>query len=88
MTTFVKVSILTALVLTSCSLSGCIPGNKKEYRAVDTCAVTKPPIPDRFLDATPDERLVYMTNSYISQVKEVTLCNERIKATNSYNKAK
>lgn len=65
-------------------LSGC---TNKEYQAVPLCKVATPPDPDRFIKAGVDERLVLMTNSYITASRYVGECNNNIKLINNANKA-
>lgn len=74
-----------ALLITLLFLGGC---GHTTYKPVPECPVAKPPAIERFLEASPDERLVVMGGAYISQVKAVAQCNNRIRATNALNKAK
>jgi hypothetical protein len=49
--------------------------------------VAKPSDPERFLNGTPDERLVILGDAYIHQVKSVARCNNNIRLINERNKA-
>ncbi len=66
-------------------LPGCTP---KVYQAVPECAVVKPVSPERYLDASTDERLVLVSSTYIAQVKAVAKCNNDIRLINTSNKAR
>lgn len=76
--------LLLLLVFVTLFLHGC--GNRT-YRAVPQCEPERPPKAEQFVKATPDEKLVLMTNAYIKQTKVVVDCNEDIQLINAANKA-
>ncbi|QTH80498.1 hypothetical protein PA10_00300 [Pseudomonas phage pPa_SNUABM_DT01] len=76
--------LLLAVLLVLPFLHGC--GNN-QYKAVPECAITTPPDVKRFAQGNPDERLVLMSNAYISQTKNVNDCNAKIRLVNASNKA-
>ncbi|MNE84190.1 hypothetical protein D3C81_1726660 [compost metagenome] len=76
--------LLFVLASTMFLLHGC--GNN-QYRAVPQCDVFAPPKAERYVKASPDEKLIQMTNAYIGQTKNVSDCNEKIRLANAANKA-
>lgn len=66
------------------ALAGC---QAQSYHEVPECNVVKPSDPGRFLNGTPDERLVILGDAYIHQVKSVTRCNNNIRLINERNNA-
>jgi hypothetical protein len=66
-------------------LGGC---ETKSYRSVPFCDMVTPPSPERYIDATPDEQTVMMTDVYIAQIKATSECNDNIKLINASNNAK
>lgn len=78
------VGLLAALILIIVTLPGC---GTQIYREVGECVVVSPPDAGRYIQATPDEQLVMMTDSYIDQVKAVNKCNNQIVLMNARNKA-
>lgn len=73
------------LIALAVLLSGC---STHTYQPVPLCALVPPQDPARSVEASPDERLVMMTNSYIGQVRAVSNCNLNIKLINAANGAK
>lgn len=57
------------------------------YQAVPQCEPANPPKGERWVKATPDEKLVLMTSAYIKQTKVVADCNADIRLINAANKA-
>lgn len=73
------------LILLLLLVAGC---KKVVYKPVQECTVVRPPDVEGFMAAGPNERQVIMTSAYINQVREVSACNLRIRATNTLNESK
>lgn len=81
----VPLGLLFLLALIVVLSSGC---TVTRYSEVPECSYAKPPAGEGYMKATPDERLVIMTDAYIHQVKSVVRCNNNIRLINDRNKAK
>ena len=79
-----KVVIILVLLSLFILASGC---SNKQYQAVPECDIASPPDAEKFIKAGVDEKLVLMTNSYISASKNVANCNNRIRLVNASNKS-
>lgn len=66
-------------------LGGC---ETKQYRSVPICDLVAPPNPVRYVDATPDEQTIMVTDAYIAQIKATSECNDNIELVNASNKTK
>ncbi len=80
----IPVGFLIMAVVLLAALSGC---QAQPYHEVPECNVAKPPQPEQYLDATPDEKLVIIGDAYIHQVKSVMRCNNNIRLINARNNA-
>lgn len=73
---------LICLVL---ALQGCAT---RHYQPVPLCGTVSPPNPERYIPASPDERLVLMTDAYINMMHKAADCNAMIKLINAANSTK
>lgn len=80
----VPIGMLLVMAVVVMALAGC---QAQPYHEVPECNVAKPSDPERFLNGTPDERLVILGDAYIHQVKSVARCNNNIRMINERNKA-
>ncbi|MCY1290664.1 hypothetical protein D9M68_18350 [compost metagenome] len=78
----ITLALIIAVVLL---LGGC---ETKQYRSVPLCELISPPQPTRYVDASPDEQTIMMTDVYIAQIKATSECNDNIGLVNASNKAK
>ena len=78
----ITLALIIAVVML---LGGC---ETKQYRSVPFCDLVAPPNPERYVDASPDEQTIMMTDVYIAQIKATSECNDNIKLVNDSNKTK
>lgn len=76
---------LVFIIVVAMLLGGC---ETKQYRSVPLCDLVAPPKPERYVDASPDEQTIMMTDVYIAQIKATSECNDSIELVNASNKAK